>query len=305
MNLSSEYITVFIPTYNRGEYLPRLFNSLEKQTIRNFNVLIVDDGSTDNTEDLVKEVLKTATYPIVYHKKENGKKSSAYNYGIPLLKSVLTFELDSDDYILPNALETVEKRWKAYSSKEINMVGMRFLAIDHHSKEVIGSQFPKGLKYASLYDLRFKHKIKGDKTIVFLTEELKKHRFPIIKKENMRMSIIHNRLCHNGGVVGVSNDKLMAKEYLQGGITCSINNEKQLFKYPLSNAIFYNELNYYKKKSIIAYLRHNSYYAKFEFYNGKNAIAIFKGAIDKKIPFVFISILIGYVKYRKRLFKNR
>lgn len=302
MIVNENYITIFIPTYNRVKYLPRLFNSLEKQTVKNFDVLIIDDGSTDNTEQFVKEIIKKSTFTVTYYKKENGRKASAYNYAIPLIKSTLTLELDSDDYLTSNALEVIEKQWKIYFRENNKMIAMRFLAKNHLNETVIGNKFPNNLKYSSLYDLMFKYKIKGDKTLVFLTENLKKYQFPSVPFENVRMSILYNRLCQGGGVVGCHNKAIMIKEYLVDGITSHIKKETkgQLFKYPVSNAIFFNELNYCTL-SIKDYIKHNAQYVKFELANGKSFSEIKKGIINKRYFLFSVVYLLGYVKYKKRI----
>lgn len=296
--MKANFITVFIPTYNREKYLPRLFDSLEQQTVKNFDVLVVDDGSTDNTENLVQTYVKTASFPVRYYKKKNGRKPSAYNYGIPFIKGTLTFELDSDDYVTPDALEIIENKWKTYQKENKKLVAMRFLANYHHNKSLIGDKFPDDLRFTNTYDIRYKHKVRGDKALVFLTKELQKNKFPSVFGENQRMSILYNRIgCK--GVVGVCNLMIMTKEYLEGGITSCINNEKRLFKYPVSNAIYYNELNHFSL-SPIHYIKHNAQYAKFEFYNGKKWFDIYQRAINKKRALILPSIALGYIKFTKR-----
>ena len=97
-------ITVFTPAYNRRHTLPRLYESLCRQEFCDFEWLIVDDGSTDGTEEIISEFENRAAFPIRYHKKENGGKHTAYNYAVDRAAGAYFFCVDSDDYLAPDAL---------------------------------------------------------------------------------------------------------------------------------------------------------------------------------------------------------
>ena len=90
-------ITILTPTYNRGNELRNLYESLKRQISKNFIWYIVDDGSTDGTEDIVKEFEFENLMSIRYDKKENGGKHTALNYGIQRIETALTMVVDSDD----------------------------------------------------------------------------------------------------------------------------------------------------------------------------------------------------------------
>lgn len=98
-------ITVFTPTYNRGYIIRKLYESLESQTLKDFEWLIVDDGSSDNTTEIIEEFINSSSFPIRYYKKNNGGKHRAINYAVPLAQGELFFIVDSDDYLKPNAIE--------------------------------------------------------------------------------------------------------------------------------------------------------------------------------------------------------
>jgi len=100
-----EKITIFTPTYNRAHTLGRTFESLKNQTIRDFKWLIIDDGSTDNTRDLVENFKQNADFEIEYHYQENAHKFISIIRGVKLCNTEYFTILDSDDAILPNALE--------------------------------------------------------------------------------------------------------------------------------------------------------------------------------------------------------
>lgn len=106
-------ITLFTPTYNRAYVLETLYRSIQRQTFRDFEWIVVDDGSTDNTEDLVNSWMEEKNFfPIRYYKQANGGKCRAINWGLDLAEGELFFIMDSDDYLTDDAMETVVK-WES------------------------------------------------------------------------------------------------------------------------------------------------------------------------------------------------
>ena len=117
-------ITIFTPTYNRGNLLSRLYQSLCKQTYKEFEWVIVDDGSTDNTASIVELIQKKhsrSDFPIHYYKKENGGKHTAINIGVKKAQGELFFIADSDDILPPNALQIIADVWG--QTKNDNSIG--------------------------------------------------------------------------------------------------------------------------------------------------------------------------------------
>ena len=111
-------ITVFTPTYNRGYILPTLYQSLRNQTVHSFEWVIIDDGSIDNTQDMVNTwKWENNFFNIVYVKTENGGKHRAINRGIKLAKGRLFFIVDSDDYLINNALARIHYWEKTIQNK--------------------------------------------------------------------------------------------------------------------------------------------------------------------------------------------
>ena len=97
-------VTVLTPTFNRAHTLDKLYRSLICQTCADFEWMIVDDGSTDNTKDLIESYIRENNFKISYYYKQNGGKHRALNYGIKNVDSELTFVVDSDDWLTPNAI---------------------------------------------------------------------------------------------------------------------------------------------------------------------------------------------------------
>ena len=100
-------LTLFTPTYPRSPMLPRLYESLRDQTCHDFEWLIIDDGSADDTADVVQSFTGEGTFPVRYQHKENGGKHTAYNLALELAAGRLFFCVDSDDYLAPDAVERV------------------------------------------------------------------------------------------------------------------------------------------------------------------------------------------------------
>jgi glycosyltransferase involved in cell wall biosynthesis len=117
-------ITILTPTYNRSHTLPRLYNSLERQTCKDFNWLIVDDGSTDNTREIVDIFKEKTSMTIDYLLKENGGKHTAINEGVDLVKTKLIFIVDSDDYLTDDAVKTIYVTDKIGSEYVVPLLGV-------------------------------------------------------------------------------------------------------------------------------------------------------------------------------------
>ena len=110
-------LTVFTPTFNRAYILHRCYESLLRQTNKNFIWLIIDDGSTDNTKKLVTEWMnKENGFEIRYEYKKNGGMHTAHNKAYELIDTELNVCIDSDDFMPDNAVELIVNFWDKYGS---------------------------------------------------------------------------------------------------------------------------------------------------------------------------------------------
>lgn len=144
-------LTIFTPTYNRADLLENLYNSLKNQTSYNFLWMVIDDGSTDDTEQVVDNWKKKCTeFEIEYYKKENGGLQSGYVEAIKRLTTELAMCIDSDDYATPNTVELVEKVWcECDRSKYAGLFGLDC----YDNGRVLGGLFPENQKDVNLIDL--------------------------------------------------------------------------------------------------------------------------------------------------------
>ena len=113
----SVFLSIITPAYNRGHLLRRCFDSLLAQTDRDFEWIIVDDGSSDDTEGVVQG-FEPADFPVAYIKKKNGGKHTALNASHPHIRGKYVLILDSDDYLTPNAVERAKACWQPYEDRE-------------------------------------------------------------------------------------------------------------------------------------------------------------------------------------------
>lgn len=215
-------ITVFTPAYNRADLLKRCYESMCRQTNKNFIWMIIDDGSTDNTKEVVDLwLLNNNGFEIQYYYKENGGLHTAYNEAIEHIDTELCVCIDSDDYMPDNAVEIILDFWKKNGSNEYaGIVGLDY-TIDNH---VIGDLLPKK-KSVNLIDLLIgKYPIhNGDRTNVVRTELYKKVA-PMISFEgekNFSPHYMHLQISKNYDFL-VLNKNLRYVEYQADGMSNSI-----------------------------------------------------------------------------------
>ncbi len=165
-----ELLTIFTPTYNRAHTLPRLYNSLCRQTCKNFRWLVIDDGSTDNTKDLIKTYIGDSQFKIDYIKKENGGLYTGYNTAYANIETELNVCIDSDDFMPDDAVEIISTRWKEQGGNQYaGLVGLDFLT----DGKPISGYFPPDLNEVYLFDLKSKRLHTGDSKQVMRTDLMK------------------------------------------------------------------------------------------------------------------------------------
>ena len=269
-------ITVFTPTYNRGNLLNRLYQSLCRQNYKEFEWIIVDDGSLDDTSSIVNIIQDKhpcGDFSILYYKKENGGKYTAVNTGVQKAHGDLFFIADSDDILPPKALQTVAEVWE--QTKYDNSIG-GICGFDGEINDgsIIGTGFPKevhllnielsnhiniGYIDATTRDVRFKLKVDGDMKEVFRTSVLREFPFPEIKGERFCPEVlVWNRIASKYKLRHI-NKIIYLVEYQQDGITSAITSSRM--NSPIATTMTYAEMLRYdiplkiKIKSAINYWR--------------------------------------------------
>lgn len=217
--MKSSNITIFTPTYNRKDLIKRLYQSLLQQTQKNFEWLVVDDGSTDDTEKIFEQFLsEQKPFSIRYIKQENGGKHRAINNGIKKASGELFFIVDSDDYLTENAVEKINQ-WIATldgSHKWAGIAGLRGLT----KNRVLGQRNTSSKFIDAKNSDRRKYKLLGDKAEVYFTDVLKKYPFPEIPGENfISEEIVWNAIARDGYYLRWFNEIIYICDYLEGGLT--------------------------------------------------------------------------------------
>ena len=256
-------ITIFTPTYNRAHMLPKLFESLCRQKYRDFEWVVVDDGSKDNTEEVVKTQLfanssaSQSQFPIRYFYQENGGKHRAINRGVKEARGELFFIVDSDDWLPEDALAIVAEEYAKI--KDDKMVA-GVAGLDCYDKGgIVGSGLPKETINCNAIDIRLKHHVTGDLKEVFRTSVLREFPFPEIEGERFcPEQLVWFRIAQKYKL-HYFNRPIYIAAYQEQGITAGI--VKARMNSPIASMMCYQELNGYdvsfsqKMKAAINYCR--------------------------------------------------
>lgn len=226
-------VTILTPTYNRNKELGSLFQSLQRQSNTDFEWLVVDDGSVDNTEECVQLFRQDAQFPIRYISKKNGGKHTALNVGIKQINTPLTFIVDSDDQLLPEAVQEISNYYHKYHQQiRDGIIGaFSFLRCDKDFNPLVLS--PEDETIDSYVRMRIKGNRPGDMAEVFLTEVLAKFPFPEFAGEKfLSEDVVWIQLGMRYRYVFI-NKIIYQCEYLVGGLTT--NDKKIKFASPLGS----------------------------------------------------------------------
>ena len=234
---SKPLLTIITPTFNRGYIIEKPYESLKRQTDKTFVWLIVDDGSTDDTEEKVKVFQHDAPFEINYIKQANGGKHRALNTGIRIIDTVLTLILDSDDELKPDAVEVINYYWKKVSNNT-DIAYMSFLR-EYPDGRIIGDKYPKDEMISDHITLCMNGNIGGDKSEAYRSQILKENPFPEIEGEHfLSEGVIWNRIGKKNLVFYI-NRPIYVTEYLEDGLTHS--SMKLRLKNPIGAMMFADE----------------------------------------------------------------
>ncbi|WP_041580312.1 glycosyltransferase family 2 protein [Bacillus sp. 1NLA3E] len=216
-------LTVFTPTYNRAYTLHLCFESLKRQTSKDFIWLIIDDGSTDYTKELVEKWILEGSIPIQYCFQENQGMHGAHNKAYELIETELNVCIDSDDYMPDDAVNKIVSFWKRYGCKEFaGIVGLDAKP----NGEIIGTKMPDNLLKTTLTNLYEIYKVKGDKKLVYRTELTKKvPPYPVFPGEKYCPLSYKYILIDQEVPLLIMNEVLCHVEYLEDGSSMNIINQ--------------------------------------------------------------------------------
>lgn len=255
-------LTVFTPTYNRAFCLHKCYESLKRQTSKDFIWLIIDDGSTDQTEELVNNWLDENIIQISYHWQKNQGMHGAHNTAYERIKTELNVCIDSDDYMPSNAVEKILLFWNKYGNEKVSGI----IGLDSDSKnQIIGTELPDHLKRSTLFELYNKHGVTGDKKLVYRTELTRKFPYPLFENEKYVGLAYKYYMLDRDYEMLLMNEVLCCVEYLPDGSSLNMLNQyrrnprgfsfyrKELMKLPFGNSLFkFRQAVHYVSSSLLS-----------------------------------------------------
>lgn len=281
-------LTIFTPTYNRSKLLYKLYNSLKKQEYKEFTWLLVDDGSSDNTQEVIEEFISDNILDIKYVRQNNSGKHIAFNRAIELCDSDYFLCIDSDDYI--KDMNSIKKILTDMKSLDEHYIGI----IYPWTKKIINEKVIKlADKGINVQDIKNIYNFAFESTIVFKTKVLKKFSFPENNEKFMSEEILYNEMA-NFGKFKLINEVHVCGEYLEDGLT------RNLFQLWVKN--YENSILLFKSRYIFL----NRYSLKIRVVNrfkcimNCNAVNFCKKKSISNSPNVFASYLLllpSYVYY--------
>ena len=238
-------LTVFTPTYNRAYILQRCYESLVRQTSKDFIWLIIDDGSTDNTKSLVDQWIKEKNeFEIKYVYKENGGMHTGHNKAYELIDTKLNVCIDSDDFMPDNSVELIVDFWSKYGSNRYSGI----VSLDNDDKgNIIGTKLPnkKSIKLCDFYDMGGK----GDKNLIYRTDIMKKYPpYPEFQGEKFVPLDYKYLLADQEYDLLILNEPTCTVEYMEDG--SSMNMFSQYYKNPRGFSFMRKVHMIYDKKFI-------------------------------------------------------
>ncbi|RTG97870.1 glycosyl transferase [Thermus scotoductus] len=257
-------VSILTPTYNRAYTLPRLYESLKVQTYTVFEWLILDDGSTDNTRQLVDSWLNEEQIKIRYFYQKNSGKHVALNRGIREALGEFFIIVDSDDYLLPHALEFLVSGWESIPKDlQPQFCGIAGLCVNQEGK-IVGTPFPENPLDSDYIEIRTRYRIQGDKAEMYRTEVIRNFLlYPEYQGETFVLeALLWNRVAAAGYRMRFFNEKIRVVEYLGDGLTAQ--GARKTVRNPRGARLYFLEfiqINRYFPAKVLLY--HYANYLRF------------------------------------------
>ena len=296
-------ISLFTPTYNRESKLVDLYESIRIQTFHDFEWIVIDDGSTDNTEILIKSFIDNSDIRIVYIKQDNRGKHIAQNVAVDIAKGELFLPLDSDDTIVQNALQLLWEAWISIPENERTFFsGVGCHCMDQFGKR-IGSQWPEVPFISNDLEVCFKYHIKGEKWGPIRVDIMKEFKNACVKGHFLDESTIWFRIAKKYKKLYIDQclriykigEDSVQKRTIESEIH---NSESKLY----ANLVYVNEFyDWYVKYDFVGLIKKSMkivYYASLQ----ERKILGKSGIIKSVRPFLCKSIVVISSPYS--LFKN-
>jgi Glycosyl transferase family 2 len=313
LNNHKEYkylFTVFTPTYNRAHTLHRVYESLASQTFMDFEWLIVDDGSSDETKDQVEKWQKENLFPLKYIYQDNQGKHIASNRGVTEAKGELFLTLDSDDACVAVALERFKYHWDSIPLEQKSGFSAVTCLCQDENGNIVGSKFPFEPTDSDSLEIRYRFKVKGEKWGFQTTKVMKKFPFPEVSgcshvPEDIVWSAISRkyktRFVNESLRIYWTGQDQVTKQKVSAHFISKVSSSQALYHQEVLN----KELSYFKIAPI-HFIKSAIHFARFSFHAKQgmstqfNSLDVFGGKI-----LWLLTCLIGYSVYIKDSLKSK
>ena len=288
-------LTVFTPKYNRAYILPKLYESLSKEPVDLFIWLIVDDGSRDNTKDLVAEWQLDGKVEIVYYRQPNGGKMRAHNKGVELCTTALFVCIDSDDQIVNGAVKNILNASKKLleDTTLCGIIAKKFMINSPSSTSL------PNLNRSTLHNL-YNKGFNGETTLVFKTSVIGSFPFPEIEGEKfVTEGYVYDQIDQKYEYL-IMDEFLMQCEYQEDGYT--VNSNSLFMKYPKGWALYFSQYYRLYAKTLRDKVKYMGYYISMCLLAKKSFLQII--IKSPSIPFCLLSIPVGLM-FSYRFNSNR
>lgn len=288
-------LAILTPTFNRGKLLKTAYNSLKSQTDKNFVWYIVDDGSSDNTREVVEEIENENAVCVKYFFKENGGKHTALNSGLQKVEEEFVIILDSDDILTNDAVEVI--------LNDVKDLGENFCGIGYLKSSIDGKVVGKGYTSNGVEDTfvnqRYNKNTFGDKAEVFRTEILKQFPFPEFEGEKFLSEA--TVWCKISGAYKMKfyNKVVYMCEYQTDGLSANV--RKVLFQNPKGASACYKVLSG-KEFNLKNRIKYTLLFIVYMLADGKKYKNIMKETNSRFLTFWLYPIAVIIFKKWKRSF---
>lgn len=297
--MSTYTFTVFTATYNRAKILHRVYDSLKVQTFTDFEWLIVDDGSIDNTETIVSKWIEEAEFSIRYIKKQNGGKHTAFNVGVKEAKGELFLPLDSDDRCVAEALAVFNEIWQGIENKE------KFSAVTALCEDIngnlVGQKYPKDIFDSDSIELKYVYNIHGEKWGFQRTDVLKE--FPFPEPQNLKLypeDVVWHRISRKYKTRFINKT---LRIYIPGEDSYTKQGVKKFASaLVIGHASVLNNCIDYFKVNPLAFFKSGVHYSRFTFHSKNTFYTNLENNLARII--VFVALPVAILVYIKDTLKN-
>lgn len=287
-------LTIFTPTYNRAYILPQLFDSLLAQSNKNFEWLIVDDGSSDNTKEIIEDFKSKVDFKIIYIYQENQGKHVAINTALQNINTSYLVTVDSDDYLKNNAISIIyEKLATIKDSKTIIGLASPIEMINNEGNTIFSNKILKSEIISSQIEMAYKYNVIAEFSLILKTSVAKQYPYPIFPGEKFIVeSVISNRMNNNFKLLHITSS-IVIGEYRIDGLTAQI--KKILANNPKGASLaYYEKMN----NSNIPFTNRKSFaknYWDYESLNNKNFLLKLKKINSNRLKIYILFYFINRI----------